>query len=88
LTGERVGKYELLLALFEESVRSTTSWTVNSLPGALFISSTAASRKRWTRFSARTRAGSSDRATASSRQVSGASAAASSLMREDYIAAG
>src|SRR5688572_15512107 len=49
--------------------------------------STAASRKRCTRFSARTRAGSSDRATASSRQVRGASAATSSvLMRRDYNA--
>ncbi len=35
------------------------------------ISSRAASRKRWTRFSARTRAGSSDRATACSRQLVG-----------------
>src|SRR5207237_7257356 len=61
--------------------RSTTSWTVNSLSEAVFISSSAASRNRCTRFSARARAGSSDRATACSRQLgalSDASAAASS----------
>jgi hypothetical protein len=45
------------------------------------MSSSAASRNRCTRFSARTRAGSSDRATASSRQVVDVvSAAASSVI--------
>src|SRR3546814_20510012 len=42
------------------------------------MSSSAASRDRCTRFSARVRAESSDRATASSRQLGGASAATSS----------
>src|SRR4051794_7883942 len=46
-----------------------TSWSVKSFPSEVSISSRAASRKRCTRCSARARAGSSERATARSRQL-------------------
>src|SRR3546814_12654206 len=67
--------YEMRISDWSSDVCSSD--LVNSLLSPESMSSSAASRNRCTRFSARVRAESSDRATASSRQLGGASAATS-----------
>src|SRR3546814_2617003 len=68
--------YEMRISDWSSDVCSSD--LVNSLLSPESMRSSAASRNRCTRFSARVRAESSDRATASSRQLGGASAATSS----------